>query len=261
MTILSIALSSSRLHLIEGVVNGILKGSQLPDGIIINVSEEGFFLDKGINKKDLPIFDSDKFGYRFHLDCWVEYNYTKNIGPMRAYIPVIEMYQNEPDTTIIVIDDDIGVSKNMIADLLYYCEKFDCAVGIAGYNIGRGKYFFKEIVYSYDIEEPQKVHIHFTGCGTTFKIRHLHKSILDWRKYEDIEIRYDNEPYLAYIFAKQGTDRYVIPSKGLTIYASPLTLRESDKSQFAKKKQFRKFYKTISGDNIELPDKEIVYGI
>jgi len=248
MTILSIALSSFRLHLIEKVMDGILKGSQIPDEIIVNFSEEPFFLDKGIHWGHLPELDI------------VEYNPVENIGPMRAYIPVIERFQDMPDTTIIILDDDLGISKNTISDLVYYCEKLDSAVSLAGYNVGRGKYFFREKFWSYLIKEPQKVHIPFAGWGTTFKIRHLHKSILDWQKYEDFGIRYDNEPYLAYMLAKQGTDRYVIPSEKIEMYVSEFNLHGDKQSQTVKEKQFKEFYRTITGDDLELTGNEIIYG-
>jgi len=250
MTILSIALSSFRLHLIKKVVDGILKGTQLPDAIIVNFSEEPFFSDKGLYRTELPIFESNV------VECYK----VENIGPMRAYIPVIEMFKDKPNTTITILDDDLGISENTISDLLYYCEKLNCAVGLAGYNIGRGKYFFKGTNWSYLVKEPEKVHIPFSGWGTTFKIRHLHKSILDWRKYKNLELEYDNEPYLAYMLAKQETDRYVIPSEKIQMYASEFNLNTNKKSQFVKEMQFKEFYKIITGDSIELTGKEIIYG-
>jgi len=82
---------------------------------------------------------------------------------------------------------------------------------------------------------------------------------LNWKKYEHLGVRYDNEPYLAYMLAKQGTDRYVIPTEKLKIYDSPRKLYQSRKSQLVKEKQYMEFYQTISGDSVGLTGKEIIH--
>ena len=243
MIILSIALSSHRLHLIEKVVSKILEGTQLPDKIIINYSEEPFFIDKGIKFNELPF---DLTGLNALTWEFIEVNKVPNIGPMRIAIPIIEDYWDSPETIIIFLDDDLGIGEHTVEDLLYYREKLDCVVGIAGYTIGIGKYLIKARYWSHAISEPQKVHILFNGWGTTFKIKHIHKKILEWHKYKNLGLEYTNESFIMACFALKGTDRYVIPTREpIVIYPTENPIHDNSLTMEANSKIIEKFYDVL----------------
>ncbi len=252
MIVLSIALSSYRLHLIKEVVDRVLKGSQLPDEIWINYSFDPHYLDKGLSHPPLINIQDLKETME------IVYNLMPNYGPVRIYYPVISKFWENPETIIILLDDDLGVSEHTVEDLLYYREKLDCCVTTAGHIIGRGKYLFKKTVFSQQILEPEKVHIPFVGWGTTFKIKDIHETILKWDNWK--ENYYSNEPFLAYCLALQGTDRYVIPADSIKIFPSGYNLHENRKNKEIKNKLLREFYQTITVDNAELTN-EIIYEI
>lgn len=236
MIILSIALSSHRLHLVEEVVNKVLEGSQLPDKIIIHYSNEPFFIDKGIQDCDLPLINSQI----------VRFNKTENIGPMRIAIPVIQDYWDSLETTIIFLDDDLGIGEHTIEDLLYYRKKLNCAVGTAGYTIGVGKYLIKTRYWSHTISEPQKVHILFNGWGTTFKIKHIHEKILKWHKYKNLGLEYTNESFIMACFGMAGIDRYVIPTREvIRIYPTANPIHSNSITMEANSKIIEKFYDVL----------------
>lgn len=245
MIILSICLSSSRLNLIHEVIKRILKGSQLPDEIWITYSEESHFLDSGVKTEDIQSLS--------YIDR-IKLNKVPNYGPVRIYYPILETLWDKSNTSLILLDDDLGIREHTIEDLLYWQDKLDSCVTTAGHIVGRGKYFFKKTLWCHLLSEPEKVHIPFTGWATTFKVKDIHERILDWKEWDNNW--YTNEPLLAYSLALQGTDRYVIPSRKIEIFDSESHLHETDMKN--KNVLIKEFYKAITGDNAEL-NNEVIY--
>lgn len=232
MVTMSIALSSHRLHLIKKVVDNILKGNTIPNKIIINYSNEPFFIDKGIADKDLPEIDSNI----------VEYKRVPNIGPMRIVFPMILDYWDSPEDIVMFWDDDLEMSGRTVEDLLYFQDKLDCVVGLAGYTIGMGKYLTKAQYWGHKLKTPQKVHILFNGWGTTFKIKHIHEKVLEWEEYKDLGLEYTNEAFIMACFALKGIDRYVIPSEMIKIYTTEDPIHINPITMAAEKNTIKNFF-------------------
>ena len=171
---------------------------------------------------------------------------------MRIAIPIIQEYWDFPETIFVFWDDDLIMGKHTLEELLYWREKLDCAVGTAGFNLGGNKRTIIERIWGHNIHEmpnkdPKKVHILFNGWGTTFKLKHIHKEILNWHKYKDLGIEYTNEAFIMACFAMAGTDRYVIPTgEMIRILPTENPIHDNKLTIDANNKIIEKFYNILT---------------
>jgi len=123
--IISLALSKSRLCAIEDVLLSLMSQTYQPDYIYIWVSEESFLLDEGIKTSDLPeglISLIEKNSNKIKLIN------TKNIGPHRKIIPILELFSNKINSPfIITADDDTIYPRNWLKALIEAYNEHGCA--------------------------------------------------------------------------------------------------------------------------------------
>lgn len=207
-TIVSIALCKKRLPKIKEVISHILQGSLVPNKIYIFVSEEPYFLDDGIKPEEIPPIKDPR----------VEFIFVKNIGRIRKIIPIMKMYFSQKNTKIILLDDDILVSKNLIQKLHDYSFKCkNSAVCVAGFTLLENPNDPMESVdnatLSWGINEPKRVDIITSGRGTLIKPEFFeNKNIFNFR---NVSKKYDptitDEVFISKCLAENGITRMVIP--------------------------------------------------
>lgn len=92
----------SRIDRIKPVVESLLNQKLKPFKIIINISQEPYLLDKGIDEKNPVLSD-------ICIDPSVVINWVENIGPYRKIYPFLEKHFSQTATAekiFITVDDD-----------------------------------------------------------------------------------------------------------------------------------------------------------
>lgn len=105
---------SERLDKIWPVIDSLHRQSLLPHEIILNISEDAYLLDKGIDKNDHRIMALTKFPL-------LRINWTRNTGPYRKILPFMESHFASgatKDKLFITVDDDT-LYPNYFVETLY----------------------------------------------------------------------------------------------------------------------------------------------
>ncbi len=105
---------SERLDKLWPVIESLHTQSLLPCEIILNISEDAYLLDKGIDKNDQRIMALTKFPL-------LRINWTKNTGPYRKIVPFMESHFSSMvtrDKLFITVDDDT-LYPNYFVETLY----------------------------------------------------------------------------------------------------------------------------------------------
>tara|TARA_B100001173_G_scaffold308153_1_gene317920 strand:+ start:895 stop:1701 length:807 start_codon:yes stop_codon:yes gene_type:complete len=137
-TIISLTTIHSRINILRYTIFSLLNQSLKPDEIHINISKNGFLLDKGF--KNIPDWlDELKDQKKLNIN-WVENN-----GPYRKLFPIIHTL-NKNDI-VVICDDDVIYSENWFHSLLLK-SKIENEAVICG-NARMIKRFSKKIYKSY----------------------------------------------------------------------------------------------------------------
>lgn len=105
---------NSRLDKILPVIDSLHNQSLIPKKIILNLSEEAYLLDEGVNRNDPRLSELRKYPL-------LEINWTKNTGPYRKIVPFLERFFSETfteDRVFITVDDDT-IYPNYFVERLY----------------------------------------------------------------------------------------------------------------------------------------------
>lgn len=90
----SLTTTSLRLPLAIKTIESILSQSFAPNRFVLNLSEEPYLLDSGIQTSDPRLGDIP-----------IEIQFTKNTGPYRKLLPLI--FEAPDDVIVVTIDDDV----------------------------------------------------------------------------------------------------------------------------------------------------------
>jgi len=212
MIVTSTALIKSRVNNAITIVRDLMSGTLIPDKIYFFISEEPHNLDEGIKPHEVPVIDNPR----------VEFIYTENIGSLRKIVPILKMYWDKPETKIILYDDDFGIPRDSLKNLIDYSTKHPShACSIAGnfYNVGRDRSKLTEQEkrlgrsgeFGWVLKQPQQVDLLSSGLGLLVKPKFFHSDILEWEKYnEEFGLNIADEEFINYCLAKQNTPRFMI---------------------------------------------------
>lgn len=132
--VVSITSIFSRLGTLEAVMKSIINQDLKPDIITLILSEEPLNIDAGVKWQDVPpaLKMMEKSGE-------IEILFSKNIGPYRKLIPVLE--RGELSNKIIVTgDDDVLYPRNWLGDLVSNRNSFaTVAYRSRAMHVGEGK--------------------------------------------------------------------------------------------------------------------------
>lgn len=208
MIVTSTALIKSRIPNAKTIVDGLMKGSLIPDRIYFFISEEPYMFDEGIKPDEIPIINNPR----------VEFIYVKNIGSLRKIIPILKMYWSRRSTQIIVCDDDRIIQPDIIKNLIDYQQHIDHrfhACATAG-NIFMTGIRRREIILGWDhqrVNKPTQVDLLNSGMMMLIKPKfYMKDDILNWEQYiEELGVNQSEENFLSYLLAKKGIPRFVVP--------------------------------------------------
>ena len=193
MIVTSTALMKSRIPNVQKIVDGLMKGSLIPDKIYFFISEEPFNMDQGIKPDEIPIINNPR----------VEFVYVKNIGSIRKIIPIIKMYWTRRNTQIIVTDDDRAIPPDVIKNLIDYQQDIKHrfhACASAG-NIFIKSVRRREIILGWDRARvsngPVQVDLLNSGMQMLVKPKFFVKDdVLNWEQYiEELGVNYSEENF------------------------------------------------------------------
>lgn len=106
--IISLTTISSRINILQFVIESLLTQTMKADYLYINISKNPYLLDEGFNF--IPFWLTELEKNKKIIINWVD-----NIGPYRKLIPLIKQF--EPEDIIIICDDDVLYSENWLRDL------------------------------------------------------------------------------------------------------------------------------------------------
>lgn len=120
---------SERLHLLEPVIESLHKQTVKPSKILLNISEEAYLLDKGVDKSSKTLLGLKNKFPLLHI------NWVKNTGPFRKIVPFMEQYYNSGDKeerVFITVDDDTVYPDYFVEKLYQEFNEHDCVVAFRG---------------------------------------------------------------------------------------------------------------------------------
>lgn len=122
---------SERLDKIEPVISSLHNQSLLPSEIILNLSEDAYLLDKGVDKNDQRIRALSKFPL-------LKINWTNNTGPYRKIIPFMASHFESgitQDKIFITVDDDTLYPEYFVETLYKKHRETNSIVAFRGRHI------------------------------------------------------------------------------------------------------------------------------
>jgi hypothetical protein len=122
---------SERIDKIWPVIDSLHKQSLLPVEIILNISEDAYLLDKGVEKDDQRIMALNKFPL-------LRINWTQNTGPYRKILPFMESHFASgatEDKLFITVDDDTLYPNYFVETLHEKYLETDSIIAFRGRHI------------------------------------------------------------------------------------------------------------------------------
>lgn len=112
--IVSLTSTSSRLEILRYTLISLTEQNLKPDRIIVNLSENAYLMDEGVDK--LPIWFSS------FEDKGVEVNWVENTGSYRKLLPILsEAAEND---IIVTCDDDVIYAPHWLESLMRTAAEF-----------------------------------------------------------------------------------------------------------------------------------------
>jgi len=143
--VVSLSTSPDRISKIKPMIDSILNQTIVVDKIYLNLPY--VYLKTGKTFDTLPEFIT--------LNPKIHVNQCKDIGPATKILPTLEL-ENDPETIIISVDDDIYYEPNVINSLLYYSLMYPdaCITGSSfiSHPTKGNLSFFSRIYYSQLLE-------------------------------------------------------------------------------------------------------------
>lgn len=132
---ISLTTISSRIGGVYRVLENIFTGPIVPDRVFLVISHDSFLADKGIPKEMVPQ-ELIELGKKYPLSIV----YTKNIGPHRKLLPVLDRFWFD-DVIIITMDDEYREGdylRTYLSQLMkYYLHSTrDAVVALRGRRVG-----------------------------------------------------------------------------------------------------------------------------
>lgn len=106
-------------------LNSIINQTVIPDEIFLYLSEDPYLLDSGFKNKTITDKQLNQF---IESNPLIKITWTKNTGPYRKLLPLLE--ENfDKDCLIITIDDDTQYNNTMIETYIKLFDIHQCQIG------------------------------------------------------------------------------------------------------------------------------------
>lgn len=204
MIVVSMAIIRSRINNVPKILACLEKQTVRPDKVILYFSEEPWHMDEGF---------SDPPEFRTSLD--LEVVKVPNYGSCRKYLFTAQRFR-WADVAIVLLDDDLIWSHNLIEMLYADLDKFGCVTtrGWSDFKIVSDGYepIFQRgaVIEGYSIDHPTEVKVASSGWATMFKAKDVDYRLFDTRLHQSCQIGYSDEIFLS---AMLQTAKYVLPFK------------------------------------------------
>ncbi len=124
--VISLSILPARFKHFEPTLNSITDQSVLPEEIIINLPRH-FKRDK--TNYEIPDYVTNHPLIRIN---WIE----EDMGPATKVLPTLDLFKDDPDKLIIVLDDDQIYSKGMVENYVKNSELLpDAALTLSGWTV------------------------------------------------------------------------------------------------------------------------------
>jgi len=199
--VISLTTIPDRLDHIRPALHSLLDQSRRPDRIVLNLPEVSRRQQQGY---DVP-------GYLKQLSCIEIHRCDRDWGPATKFMPTLQT-ETDPDTIIIVIDDDQIYPRNMVEDFVEHAKKLPkAALCSRGHAIPAGMvHTRRDTIYGTDITEPRPVEIIQGSAGFLVRPRFFSEEIFDYESGPP-EAFFNDDIWLAGHFAGRRVERFVVP--------------------------------------------------
>ncbi|WP_421870205.1 glycosyltransferase family A protein [Marinoscillum sp.] len=236
--VISLSVLPARFKHFEPTLNSITDQTVLPEKIIINLPRT-FKRDK--TNYEIP--DYVKNHPLIHIN-WIE----EDMGPATKILPTLELYKDEPERLIIVLDDDQIYPQGMVENYVNNSEQLpDAALTLSGWVVpdsfdhGDKKQLYGAIVRVYrpDTSVTNPVRVDCLQGAASFAVK---PKLFDERVFD-----FDNAPSEAFFvddiwlsgnLSRNNSPVYVVPAPFR--FGRFVSLRQSTKVSLSR---------TVNSDN------------
>jgi hypothetical protein len=199
--VISLTTIPDRIARIRPTLNSLLDQTRRPDAICLNLPEQSRREGRGY---ELPDFLAD-YGPVQAIDC------GRDMGPATKLLPALAR-EKEPDTRIIVVDDDQIYPRNMVETLVGWSERLPeavvCARGFwvpAGYQIEARNTLLGE-----HLSQPEPIEI-LQGSGSYLvRRRFFEDDVFDYSAAPE-EAFFQDDIWFSAHLARRDIQRLVVP--------------------------------------------------
>jgi hypothetical protein len=199
--VVSLTTIPDRIDRIRPTLLSLLDQTRRPDAIVLNLPDHAH---REQRHYEIPPFLD-------HLDAVERVACGEDRGPATKILPTLER-ELDPDTRIIVLDDDQVYPRNLVETLVAWSERLpDAAVGSRGFAIPAGfDIANRDTIYGTHVDEPRRVEIMQGSAGFLVRRRFFDERVFDYSTAPP-EAFFVDDVWLAGHLARAGVDRYVVP--------------------------------------------------
>lgn len=199
--VVSLTTIPSRIARIRPTLHSILDQTRRPDAIFLNLPLESRREGRGY---EVPSFLT-------HIPCVEIDRCARDWGPASKFLPTL-IREREPDTRIVVVDDDQIYPPDLIETLSAWSERLpEAAVCARGYRVPPDfDHSRRTTRYGTRIERPEPVEVMQGASGFLIRRRFVGESLFDYESAPP-EAFYGDDIWLGGHLARAGIERLVVP--------------------------------------------------
>ncbi|MBW2384058.1 MAG: glycosyltransferase family 2 protein [Deltaproteobacteria bacterium] len=199
--VVSLTTIPDRIDRIRPTLNSLLDQTRRPDAIYLNLPNESRREGRGY---ELPAFLTE-YGPVHVIDC------GEDMGPATKLLPTLAR-EKEPDTRIVVTDDDQIYPRNMIETLVDWNQKLPEAVVCArGFCVPAGfRIHARNTQLGENLGQPEPIEI-IQGSGSYLvRSRYFSEDVFDYSAAPK-EAFFQDDIWFSAHLARRGIERFVVP--------------------------------------------------
>ncbi len=202
--VVSLTTIPDRIAHIGPTLLSLLDQTRRPDSIVLNLPSHARREDR---RYAIPSF-LEALDVVERIDC------GEDRGPATKLLPTLER-EADPDTRIIVVDDDQVYPRNLVETLVGWSERLpDAAVCSRGFRIPAGfDIENRDTLYGTHLREPARIEIMQGSAGFLVRPRFFDARVFDYADAPP-EAFFVDDVWFAGRLARSGVDRYVVPFDG-----------------------------------------------
>lgn len=199
--VVSLTTIPDRIDRIRPTLHSLLDQTRRPDAIVLNLPEHA---RREARHYVIPPF-LETLGAVERVPC------GEDRGPATKLLPTLER-EREPDTRIIVLDDDQVYPRTLVENLVAWSDRLaEAAVCSRGFRIPAGfDIENRDTLYGTHLAEPARVEIMQGSAGFLVRRRFFDDRVFDYEGAPP-EAFFVDDVWFAGQLARAGVDRYVVP--------------------------------------------------